>query len=141
MSEHDSDARYDVVNYTPYLQNIPLARRRVTQLVTDWGHPELAGDAALLTSELCTNALLHGCLRERLFRVETFLAEAVFRVAVTDPKGERVPQPRAATSGDQFGRGLLIVEVLAARWAVDSLAVGKTVWAELMVPPRPQEPG
>ncbi|MFF1678300.1 ATP-binding protein [Streptomyces sp. NPDC058256] len=122
---------YDAVSYTPYPQNIPHARRRVARLATEWGHPGAAGDAALLASELCTNALLHGCLRDRLFRVETSLTGKVLRVAVTDPKGERLPEARAAEDGEQFGRGLLIVGLLAARWSVEKLAVGKTVWAEL----------
>ncbi|WP_416965946.1 ATP-binding protein [Streptomyces sp. Agncl-13] len=88
-------------------------------------------DAALLASELCTNSLLHGCLRDRLFRVETSLTGNTLRVAVTDPRGERFPFPQTSTPDDQFGRGLLIVRTLAARWAVERLTVGKTVWAEL----------
>ncbi|MDX6363150.1 MAG: hypothetical protein QOC85_2160, partial [Streptomyces sp.] len=35
---------------------------------------------------------------------------------------------------EQFGRGLFIVGVLARRWAVERLTVGKTVWAELELP-------
>lgn len=127
--------RYDAVSYTPYPQNISRARRRVAQLAVDWGHSGAAGDAALLASELCTNALLHGCLRDRLFRVETSLAGNALRVAVTDPKGERLPSPRASSPSDQFGRGLVIVDALAARWAVEKLTVGKTVWAELDISP------
>lgn len=123
--------RYDAVTYTPYPSNIPRARRRVAQLTADWGHPGAAGDAALLASELCTNALLHGCLRDRLFRVETSLTGNALRVAVTDPRGERLPHPHTSHPDDQFGRGLLIVRALADRWAVERLTVGKTVWAEL----------
>ncbi len=126
--------RYDAVSYTPYPRSIPLARRHVAQLAVDWGHPATAGAAALLASELCTNALLHGCLRDRLFRVETSMTGNALRVAVTDPKGERLPVPRAITVGDQFGRGLLIVCALADRWAVEKLTVGKRVWAELDIP-------
>ncbi|MEV0260619.1 ATP-binding protein [Streptomyces sp. NPDC050617] len=128
----EPDDHYDVVDYTPYPYNVPAARRRVAQLAADWGCPAVAGDAALLASELITNALLHGCLRERLFRVELFLSGSVLRVAVTDPKGERRPRPRAADPySDQFGRGLLIVRSLANRWGVEGRTVGKTVWAEL----------
>ncbi|KUO19687.1 ATP-binding protein [Streptomyces dysideae] len=123
--------RYDAVTYTPYPRNVPLARRHVTQLAVDWGHPGAAGDAALLTSELCTNAVLHGCLRDRLFRVETSLTGTALRIAVTDPRGERLPNPRPSAPDDQFGRGLLIVHTLASRWAVEKLTVGKTIWAEL----------
>ncbi|KUL41671.1 ATP-binding protein [Streptomyces regalis] len=123
--------RYDAVSYTPYPRNIPLARRHVAQLAVDWGHPGVAGDLALLASELCTNALLHGCLRDRLFRVETSLTGRALRVAVTDPRGERLPSTRTADPGDQFGRGLLLVRTYADRWAVEKLTVGKTVWVEL----------
>ncbi|MFD0224940.1 ATP-binding protein [Streptomyces hirsutus] len=123
--------RYDTVSYTPYPQNIPRARRHVAQLVVDWGHPGAAGDAALVASELCTNALLHGCLRDRLFRVETSLTGAALRIAVTDPKGERLPQDQPADADAQFGRGLLIVRALVDRWAVEHLTVGKTVWVEM----------
>lgn len=126
--------RYDAVSYTPYSRNIPLARRHVAQLAVDWGHPGVAGDAALLASELCTNALLHGCLRDRLFRVEMSLTGEALRVAVSDPRGERLPAARTADPGDQFGRGLLLVRTVADRWAVQKLTVGKAVWAELDIP-------
>lgn len=123
--------RYDAISYTPLPRNIPLARRHVARLAVDWGHPDVAGDVALLASELCTNALLHGCLRDRLFRVETSLAGAALRVAVTDPRGERLPHPRPSATDNQFGRGLIIVRTLADRWSVERLTVGKTIWAEL----------
>ncbi|MFF8610613.1 ATP-binding protein [Streptomyces sp. NPDC015346] len=125
--------RYDSVSYTPYPQSVRLARRRVAERVVTWGHPELAGDAALVTSELGTNALLHGCLGDRLFRVEVRLDGRVLRIAVTDPRGERLPQTRAPGVDERYGRGLVIVRTVAARWDVVPLTVGKTVWAELDV--------
>ncbi|MEU5095967.1 ATP-binding protein [Streptomyces sp. NPDC020996] len=124
--------RYDAVSFTPYPRSVPLARRHVARLAVAWGHPEVAGDAALVASELCTNAVLHGCLRDRLFRVETSLGAGALRVAVTDPRGERLPDhARVSGPDDQFGRGLLIVRTLASRWSVEKLTVGKSVWAEL----------
>ncbi|MBT2504808.1 ATP-binding protein [Streptomyces sp. ISL-98] len=129
--EASANARYDVITYRPRLESVPAARRRIAWLAGEWGHPEVAGDAALVTSELVTNALLHGCLRDRLFRVEAVLAKSVLRISVTDPKGERRPALRSAECEDQFGRGLVIVHALAARWDVEALTVGKTVWAEL----------
>ncbi|MCP3822598.1 ATP-binding protein [Streptomyces sp. A3M-1-3] len=123
--------RYDITHYPPRLESVPLSRLRVARLVTEWGHPSLVDDAALLTSELTTNALLHGCLRDRLFRVELLLTGSVLRIVVTDPKGERRPAPRTPAGDDQFGRGLLLVRALAADWGVQELTVGKAVWAEL----------
>ncbi|MFI1409295.1 ATP-binding protein [Streptomyces sp. NPDC020707] len=123
--------QYDCLDYTPLPRSVTLARRRAHRLLADWGHPELAPDAALLVSELGSNAVLHGSLRERLFRVELTLTEQVVRIAVSDPKGELRPNLREATADDMFGRGLLIVGQVADRWGVHTLTVGKSVWCEL----------
>jgi hypothetical protein len=97
------------------------------------GAPELAADTALLVSELGGNAVLHGSLRDRLFRVELTLTERAVRISVSDPKGELRPNLREATEDDMFGRGLVIVGQVADRWGVCRLTVGKSVWCELDV--------
>ncbi|CAM5367838.1 ATP-binding protein [Streptomyces spiroverticillatus] len=125
----------DRLDYTPTARSIPLARRRVARLVREWGRPEAAGDAALLVSELATNALLHGSVQGRLFRVHLTLTAATLRIAVTDARGERLPEARAAADDEKFGRGLVIVSMLAARWDVAQLTVGKEVWCELDLKP------
>jgi anti-sigma regulatory factor (Ser/Thr protein kinase) len=125
--------RYDRLDYTPFPKSVTLARRRTHRLVTEWGHPELAADAALLVSELGGNAVLHGAIRERLVRVELTLGGNVLRVSVSDPKGEALPSPRVPSEDDMFGRGLLIVGEVADRWGVSPLTVGKAVWCELDV--------
>lgn len=127
----DGLTRRDVRNYPPRQDSVPAARRRAAWLAVAWGQPELAADVALLTSELTTNALLHGSLWDRYLRVEVQLTGAVLRIEVTDPKGERRPEPRAAADHDQFGRGLHIVDALSERWGSRDRVVGKTVWAEL----------
>ncbi|MFJ2769449.1 ATP-binding protein [Streptomyces sp. NPDC087300] len=124
----------DRLDYIPHARSVGLARRRAARLVTEWGYAALAGDVALVVSELMTNALLHGSLRDRLIRVRIALATDTLRVEVTDPRGERLPEPRVAEAGDQFGRGLLLVGALADRWRREPCAVGKTVWAEWDVP-------
>jgi anti-sigma regulatory factor (Ser/Thr protein kinase) len=125
--------QYDRLDYTPLPKSVALARRRAHRLLTEWGHPELAADTALLVSELGGNAVLHGCLRDRLFRVELTLTERAVRVSVSDPKEEALPAPRDASPDDMFGRGLLIVREVADRWGVERLTVGKSVWCELDV--------
>ncbi|WP_103532140.1 ATP-binding protein [Streptomyces sp. SM11] len=121
------------VDYTPTAHSVVLARHRATRLVLQWGHPALAGDAALLVSELATNALLHGAIRGRLFRVRLTLTASALRIAVSDPRGERLPDPREPDADDCYGRGLLIVAQLADDWGVEPRTVGKTVYAELAV--------
>ncbi|MEV5157050.1 ATP-binding protein [Streptomyces sp. NPDC053728] len=123
--------REDRLDYTPTARSISLSRHRTARLVIRWGHAELADDAALLVSELATNALLHGGVRGRLIRVELTLTRTALRVAVSDPRGERLPGLRVAATDDCYGRGLLIVARLADHWGVEPRTVGKTVYAEL----------
>ena len=121
----------DQLDYTPVLRSVPLARHRTARLVTEWGYPHLSRDVALVVSELMTNALLHGSLRDRLIRLRIITTPAVLRVEVSDPRGERRPSPRTATGEEQFGRGLLLVGALSDDWgAGPRTGVGKTVWAQ-----------
>ncbi|WP_432111096.1 ATP-binding protein [Streptomyces sp. YPW6] len=129
----DRVLREDRVDYTPTARSVVLGRHRAARLVLQWGHPSLAGDAALLVSELASNALLHGAIRGRLFRVHLTLTAHVLRIAVSDPRGERLPGVRQPGADDCYGRGLLIVAQLADDWGVEPDTVGKTVFAELAV--------
>ncbi|WP_416973392.1 ATP-binding protein [Streptomyces sp. 4F14] len=131
MTAPTEPLHHDTAEYTPYPKNVTLARHRTRRLVRLWGHPELADRAALLVSELGANAVFHGTLRGRLFRVELFLTDKALRIEVTDARGELLPTPRTAGPDENFGRGLLIVEETADRWGVSELIVGKTVWCEL----------
>jgi anti-sigma regulatory factor (Ser/Thr protein kinase) len=129
--ENEPVLHEDALNYTPNPRSVSLARRRAARLVTEWGHPEIAGETALLVSELGSNALLHGSLRGRLFRVRVALTASAVRIEVSDTRGERLPRPRAAADKDTFGRGLLLVGRIADRWGTTPRNPGKTVWAEL----------
>ncbi|WP_436992211.1 ATP-binding protein [Streptomyces sp. enrichment culture] len=131
---HPSSAvvlKEDRLDYTPFPSSVSLARRRTARLVGEWGYPGVAGDASLIVSELAGNALLHGRVLGRLFRVHLMLTASVVRIEVSDARGEQCPKPRSPADDEQFGRGLLIVDALAARWGVTPRTVGKTVWAEI----------
>ncbi|GAB2922561.1 ATP-binding protein [Streptomyces mayteni] len=121
----------DRLNYTPVPGSVSLARRRAARLVGEWGYPVVAGDAALIVSELASNALLHGGVSGRLFRVHLMLMPSALRIEVTDARGERLPCPRTPADDESCGRGLLLIGALASRWGVESRVVGKTVWAEI----------
>lgn len=111
-----------------------LARLLAVEQVTAWGwprHSERTDAAALVVAELVANAVLHGRLEGRGFRLGLALLPTTrLRIEVTDPRGERLPTaPRPGTEG---GRGLVIVGALAADWGVcPSPPSGKTVWAEI----------
>lgn len=89
--------------------------------------PDLYDTAVLLTSEVVTNAILHGHSEARL-RVRG--NQHHLRVEVMD-ENSRHPQPQAADPDALDGRGLAIVDMLAARWGVDEDPAGKTVWFEV----------
>lgn len=90
---------------------------------------------ALVTAELASNAITHGRLSGRDFRLTVLLLTRAVRVEVTDARPERLLPATARGHGDPdaaAGRGLLLVEAYAARWG---WAVGdactKYVWAEV----------
>jgi serine phosphatase RsbU (regulator of sigma subunit)/anti-sigma regulatory factor (Ser/Thr protein kinase) len=83
--------------------------------------------AVLLTSELVTNALAHGAPQ---VHVSVQALDGAYRVSVDD-EDPRQPVLRAATRDDEHGRGLVLVDVLANRWGVDTAGRGKSVWFEL----------
>jgi anti-sigma regulatory factor (Ser/Thr protein kinase) len=101
--------------------------------LADWGHgyddPALA-DAILLVSELATNVVRHGPLLEREFEVAvTALADGSCLIEVSD-EGQLEPRLRLVGEWEETGRGLHLVENIAAAWGVWSRGRhGKTVWA------------
>lgn len=111
-----------------------LARLLAVEQIAQWGWPpdsERAEAAAVVVAELATNAVRHGCLPGRGFRLSLVLLQGSrLRIEVTDPRGDRLP----AVSGvaDEGGRGLVIVDALADGWGVLPYPPsGKTVWAEV----------
>ncbi|MGP4049287.1 ATP-binding protein [Streptomyces sp. 2A115] len=125
-----------------------LARHLAVHRLNAWGIPygsDVSDTAALLVAELAANAVTHGRVPGRDFEVRLGLDAYTLRIDVSDPRGERRPAgpggittpaappvPAALADG---GRGLLLVDALADRWAVlDRLPVGKTVRAELDLP-------
>jgi anti-sigma regulatory factor (Ser/Thr protein kinase) len=89
-----------------------------------------------VVAELASNAVLHGRVRGRDFRLRlTLRADHTLRIEVTDARGDRVPQiPAPGEQDGEGGHGLRIVEAYAHRWGVvEAPAHGKTVWAELLV--------
>lgn len=108
--------------------SVPAARRFVESIVTAWGHPDLGWSAALVVSELAANAALHA--RTPFTVTVDSREDGTVRVEVSDGS-RRLPQQR--TYGDQAttGRGLRLVEDIAASWGVIDRDGGKTVWVVL----------
>jgi anti-sigma regulatory factor (Ser/Thr protein kinase) len=105
-----------------------FARQFVAQALRGWGHDDsLIDDAQLLVTELATNSVVHA---RAPFRVAARASEGGVRVSVCD--ASRVtPTLRNGGPMTVSGRGLRLVAALSARWGVEVVADGKTVWAEL----------
>lgn len=112
------------------------ARDFVASAVRSWRMPEVASsELALLTSELATNAVLHARTE---FTIVVRYSGPSIRVEVGD--GSRsAPQRRETVEEDTSGRGLNLVEMLAADWGVLETLNGKRVWFEM--PASPEQPG
>ncbi|MGO4596056.1 MEDS domain-containing protein [Terrabacter sp. 2RAF25] len=113
--------------YLPTPESVPAARHFVVDVLRSWGHADLAPDAALIVSELATNALRHAASP---FRAVVDRRRGGLRVGVEDAT-EAPLQRREITIDDVSGRGAHIVEALSERWGSSPLPGGKVVWAEL----------
>ncbi|MDQ0990574.1 ATP-binding protein [Streptomyces sp. V3I7] len=118
-----------------------LARLLAERQIEEWGWPpscEASESAVLVVAELAANAVVHGRVPGRGFRLTlTAGAGETLRIEVVDPRGER-GLPAAARRPDalaEHGRGLLLVERLTDRWGSGPWPPsGKLVWAEIDCP-------
>lgn len=113
-----------------------LARLLTTEQLRAWGLP--VDPARLIVAELAANAVLHGRVPGRSFRLTLTVmpgAPTVLRVELTDTRDDRWPERGEKGDGEaprESGYGLLLVEELADRWGVTrGPPPSKTVWAEL----------
>jgi anti-sigma regulatory factor (Ser/Thr protein kinase) len=108
-------------------ESVSAARRQVTAALA-----ELPADAAdrlsLIVSELATNCVVHA---GTAFRVTVQYADGAVRGEVSDSGPGRARLRRPARH-EAHGRGLQIVDQLAAAWGVRETA-GTTVWFRLDV--------
>ena len=111
-------------------RSVPQARWFVRRELEAWGAPDVVDTAALVTSELVTNAVLHA---GTTVRVAVRLDDFRLRVEVQDlHPGRALPVGPARPPDDsEHGRGLLITAAVATSWGVDYTDTTKRVWLEI----------
>ena len=120
--------------YRPCDASVPgqargLLAATLAQTLAGPGVSRLHEQAAVVLSELVTNAVQAGCSQ---VRVELIVHRSHLRIAVEDDAAGW-PAVGVAAERDVHGRGMAIVSALAQSWGVEQLPAGKQVWAELTV--------
>jgi serine phosphatase RsbU (regulator of sigma subunit) len=111
---------------SPTARSPSLVRHLVRGLLTKWGRAESADSAALLASELVTNAVRYA--RRPISVRLTFTDSLLCEVHDDD---HRLPSLGTPGPMEEGGRGILLVSRLARRWGVSRIPTGKVVWFEL----------
>lgn len=103
------------------------ARAFVDEVLVDSPARDCTDVATLLVSELVTNALLHA---RSGVEVVVRVGEIMVRIEVHDAAA-RLPERIAEPGETLAGRGLHILDALAAAWGAEPRTGGKAVWFEL----------
>ncbi|MDT0345392.1 ATP-binding protein [Streptomyces litchfieldiae] len=115
--------------------SVSAARSRVGRRVGHWGWPDAVCDTAqLIVSELFTNAIVHTDSDTVICRIESTGRALRIEVADEGPGlARRVPRAADGDAEAEGGRGLMLLDALAARWGVlvSERPAGCTVWAEI----------
>jgi len=117
--------------------SVAIARRRLTEELLSVGiFDPVVGDAALVISELLSNAIRHARpLHGSWLRVAWSVDGGSIEVAVTDGGSPTRPRPAHASRSSLGGRGISIIEHLARTWGVRADDGVLTVWAILPAVP------
>jgi anti-sigma regulatory factor (Ser/Thr protein kinase) len=127
------------LEFAPLPTAVACARLHAVAVLHEWGLRDLTDDAALIVSELITNAQrVSVALPGRPPIALRLLADADRLVIEA---WDRSPLDVVSTSPDhdaEDGRGLLIVEALSDRWGRERVAYNhKVIWAEMEIPAAP----
>lgn len=128
LANVSADGNEAVRNFTPARDSARAARQFVTVQLDSRPGDTAAMDAEIVIAELASNAVLHA---RTPFSVAVSCWPDRVRIAVRDAV------PVEDTGRDKLvprlGHGLDLVTKVASRWAIEPLADGKVVWAELPV--------
>ncbi len=99
-------------------------RHFVVAALQRWRMDALIDSAALLSTEVITNAVLHA--RTPLTVSVELVGDSCVQISVSDGS-PFVPQRRQASADSTNGRGIDLLDRLSSSWSVVSTTLGKTV--------------
>jgi hypothetical protein len=103
------------------------ARKFVATALHGWDLDHLSEVACLLTSELAANAVSHA---GTMYRLVVEWKASQLRIQVID-RSPVLPRQLSASVDQDSGKGLVLVEALAAGWGTRRAGEGKSVWFAL----------
>jgi len=125
--------RTSLLEFAPLPTAIPCARLHAVHVLHEWGLRDRTSDAALIVSELVTNAADASVVLPKRppIAVRLLATEKLLRIEVWDCSPLDL-EPRDAEADDECGRGLMVVAALSDRWGSKRTGYQrKVVWAEL----------
>jgi anti-sigma regulatory factor (Ser/Thr protein kinase) len=105
-----------------------FARATIRQTCLAWQLPVLVEPAELVVSELISNAVRHG---DGPTELVIMLRVHFLHLSVRDRSRRQPVHSRAVPGTAVGGRGLMLVDAVAAGWGVRTFADGKVVWTTL----------
>ncbi|MCO6005987.1 ATP-binding protein [Actinoallomurus purpureus] len=116
------------ISLNPNTAAAPCARLVLKDRLTEWGLTELLEDSSTVAGELVANAARLG----QVFAVRLTPEDGALLIEVVDSSPDE-PQIKDVfgDSDREGGRGLLIVDALAAGWGVRRENGQKVVWARV----------
>lgn len=107
------------------------ALRRIMRLhLGIWGLQEVADDAQLCMSELVSNVITHVGPGTPV-TLAVSMSGVHLRIEIHDPDTRALPTLLDANVDAEGGRGLALVDAVAARWGVQLRVDRKVTWCEL----------
>ncbi|MDT4939207.1 MAG: hypothetical protein QOG80_2878 [Pseudonocardiales bacterium] len=97
--------------------------------------PDSVDEVVLVASELVGNAILHTAPAPSGELAVAWRVDAGSITVQVDDQSALEPRPRQPTVDAPSGRGLTIVDALAADWGFERHAGGKHVWARVPIQP------
>lgn len=110
---------------------VAQARRVTRTQLTGWALCEDTCDtAALVVSELVTNAIVHTASSQIVCELHD--GDDLVRIAVRDEGcAPGQPHPSPQRPEEEHGRGLLLIESLCRSWGAQPVGLGLLVWADV----------
>ncbi|MEV7733548.1 ATP-binding protein [Streptomyces sp. NPDC088921] len=118
------------VAFTAVPEEVGALRRILRLQLGIWGLREVCDEAQLCVSELVSNVITHVGLGTPA-TLAVSMSGTYLRIEVRDPDKRALPTLLEAGSDAESGRGMALIDAIAARWGVLLCADGKVTWCEL----------